>query len=66
VADTGSPVHFLLRAREIMLDSILLVVIIALLLGIMNGVQKGINQIIKGLESIDQRLASRDAKGLDG
>lgn len=32
----------------------------------MNGVQKGINQIIKGLESIDQRLASRDAKGLDG
>ena len=41
-----------------MLQPILMVVIIALLIGIANGVQKGLNEIIKGLESIDQRLAS--------
>jgi hypothetical protein len=46
-----------------MLEPILQVVIIALLVAIAGGVQKGINQIIKGLESIDQRLASPGTRG---
>lgn len=62
VTDTGSPVHFLLRTDG---DPSCWWSIV-LLLGITNVVRKGINQIIRGLESIDQRLASRDAKGLDG
>ena len=49
-----------------MLQAILMVVIIALLIGIAIGVQKGLNQIIKGLESIDQRLASLPAPELGG
>lgn len=41
-----------------MLTIVLLAVIIALLVGIGTAMKKGANEIIRGLESIDQRLAS--------
>ena len=39
------------------MGSILLIVIIVILIGILYAVKKGFNEVIKGLESIDERLS---------
>jgi len=39
------------------MESILLIVIIVILIGILYAVKKGFNEVIKGLESIDERLS---------
>jgi len=39
------------------MESILLIVIIVILFGILYAVKKGFNEVIKGLESIDERLS---------
>lgn len=41
-----------------MLITILLAVILIVLLGLGVALRKGLNEVIRGLESIDQRLAS--------
>lgn len=39
------------------MESILLIVIIVIIIGILVAVKKGFNEVIKGLESIDERLS---------
>ena len=41
------------------MDGILLIVIIIILIGILYAVKKGFNEVIKGLESIDERLSKK-------
>jgi hypothetical protein len=43
-----------------MLDFILLIIIAVGVWGIYWSIHKGFNQVIKGLESIDKRLANRE------
>ncbi len=39
------------------MEGILLIVIIVILIGILAAIKKGSNEVIKGLESIDERLS---------
>ncbi len=58
---THKPDHVppLVIGGPIMIDTILLAAIMTVLLGILIAMKKGFNEVIRGLESIDQRLNAK-------